>query len=103
MSDASAPQVVTLPKGRCGQCERRRPVQTGQRFGGGTYRRPGRNYDTGICAECALDLVRSAALNGSASQARWSVRGLRYMLPRFVAAGLIEPSDEVTALSLVRQ
>lgn len=65
--------------GTCRDCLRRRPVYRGSRYGGGNYRRPGRNYSSSICGECAVENLRSAT-PGHTSSARWDVATLAFIV-----------------------
>ena len=72
MSASEFPNVPTNAyPGQCRACERRRPVCSVSRSGGGTYRRGGRSYSSSICGECAVSML-SRANNPSQSLDRFS-------------------------------
>lgn len=53
-----------MSKIKCRQCEQRvdpSEVQHLSRFGGGTYRRPGRFYRAPLCNNCILDMAPGAS------------------------------------------
>lgn len=49
------------------------------RFGGGTYRRPGRYYASSICEECASRLLASVT-PGHTKVSRWGIHSLKHAL-----------------------
>lgn len=57
----SEPKRVLAYPGQCRNCMKKRPVVSIQRYGGGTYRRPGRWYRTSICRECVEQQAPYAA------------------------------------------
>lgn len=66
----------TNPTATCRDCMRRREVYSISRSGGGNYRRGGRDYRSSICAECAIEHVRTLGAHGGASSSRFSGIGL---------------------------
>jgi hypothetical protein len=64
--------------GVCRQCEERsKQIVTANRTGGGTYRRPPRQYQSSICLPCAKRLLERAPTYAMATVECWSVRSLR--------------------------
>ncbi len=69
--------------GRCRHCESRsKQLVTASRTGGGTYRRPSREYRSSICLPCAKRLLEHAPTYAMATVEHWSVRSLRYAVER---------------------
>lgn len=69
--------------GVCRQCESRsKQLVTASRTGGGTYRRPSREYRSSICLPCAKRLLENAPTYAMATVECWSVRGLRHAVER---------------------
>lgn len=66
--------------GRCRECMLIRDVRQCWRYGGGTYRRSGRQYQSRICEECARSLLATATA-GQMSVRRWGIQGLRRAWP----------------------
>lgn len=82
------PQRVHTHAGRCCDCGRHRQVARIKRFGGGTYRRGGRWYDTSVCRDCIDQLVPYAehATHAGATTSRFSARDvLRLAAAEWVA------------------
>ena len=64
--------------GVCRYCEQRsKQIVTASRTGGGTYRRPPREYRSSICLPCAKQLLERAPTYAMATVEHWSVRSLR--------------------------
>lgn len=69
--------------GVCRQCESRsQQLVSASRTGGGTYRRPPREYRSSICLPCAKRLLERAPTYAMATVECWSVRSLRYAVER---------------------
>jgi hypothetical protein len=69
--------------GVCRYCEKRlRELLTAYRTGGGTYRRPPREYRSSICLPCARELLVIAPTHAMATVEHWSVRSLRNAVER---------------------
>jgi hypothetical protein len=69
--------------GVCRHCESRsKQLVTVSRTGGGTYRRPSREYRSSICLPCAKRLLERAPTYAMATVECWSVRGLRNAVAR---------------------
>lgn len=69
--------------GRCRHCEARsKQLVTASRTGGGTYRRPSREYRSSICLPCAKRLLERAPTYAMATVEHWSVRSLRHAVER---------------------
>jgi hypothetical protein len=72
--------------GKCRECEKRsKQLVTARRSGGGTYRRPPRDYHSSICLPCAKRLLEKAPTYAMASVDHWSVISLRRAIERAVA------------------
>ena len=64
--------------GVCLYCEARsKQLVIASRTGGGTYRRPPREYRSSICLPCAKQLLENAPMHAMATVEHWSVRSLR--------------------------
>ena len=68
--------------GKCANCGHRKDTTHVQRFGGGTYRRAGRWYNTQVCEECAERLLAQATA-GHRTTSRFSVFSLGQAVRRF--------------------
>jgi hypothetical protein len=69
--------------GTCRHCEKRsKQLVTASRTGGGTYRRPPREYRSNICLPCARRLLERAPTHAMATVEHWSVRGLQRAIER---------------------
>jgi hypothetical protein len=69
--------------GICRHCETRsKQLVTASRTGGGTYRRPPREYRSSICLPCAKRLLENAPTYAMATVEHWSVRSLRHAVDR---------------------
>lgn len=75
---------MSLPRGRCNNCETRAPVTKVSRKVGGSYRHPGNHQQCNICEGCARRLVEQIT-PGHTSVSRWDVVGLRRAVERFDA------------------
>ena len=80
--------------GVCRQCETRsQQLVTASRTGGGTYRRPPREYRSSLCLPCAKRLLENAPTCAMATVECWSVRGLRHAVER-AEQSAIKQGDE---------
>ena len=65
--------------GVCRECETRsKQLVTASRTGGGTYRRPPRQYRSSICLPCAKRLLETAPTYAMATVNHWSVSSLKH-------------------------
>lgn len=80
--------------GVCRQCEARsKQLVTASRTGGGTYRRPPREYRSSICLPCAKRLLEKAPPHAMATVEHWSVRSLQRAVERAERAAMKTDSD----------
>ena len=76
--------------GKCRACNRKRPVFSASRKGGGSYKRGNRWYRSAICGECVVNLGPLPERgSGHMSLAQWSLSDLRAIL-----AALALPDDD---------
>lgn len=81
--------------GVCRQCEERsKELITASRTGGGTYRRPPREYTSSICLPCARRLLENAPTYAMATVDHWSVRSLRNAVKRAEEAAAAKAVSE---------
>ena len=91
------PRVSTGRKVKCAEGPHMVPeddIHYARHFGGGSYKRPGRMYDSSICTEHVLDLAPRAFNNPSGNYVgglHWSEHGIQQAARRLGWQGPVAP------------